>query len=104
MLDLDEVGQDSEDCGAIGGSGMQMVAPGQVEGLGLDDDLILAGTSMGQDQTTYNKMMMEAGAYGKPLELKSWLQWYLALEDHEFLVEIENEFLKDKFNFINLRE
>jgi casein kinase II subunit beta len=32
------------------------------------------------------------------------MQWYLALEDHEFLVDVERNFIKDKFNLINLRE
>lgn len=36
--------------------------------------------------------------------LKTWLQWYLALEDNEFFVEVERDFIIDKFNLINLRE
>lgn len=32
------------------------------------------------------------------------MQWYLALEDHEFMVEVERDFLVDKFNHIKLRE
>jgi casein kinase II subunit beta len=28
----------------------------------------------------------------------------LALEDHDFLVEVERDFITDKFNLINLRE
>jgi casein kinase II subunit beta len=64
-----------------------------------DDDLILAGENENQE-------VDENGVYtkGKPIEIKSWLQWYLALEDHDFLVEVERDFLKDKFNLINLRE
>ncbi len=64
--------------------------------MGADDDLILAGGS-GGGQPQFDKEL-------KPIDIKNWLQWYLALEDHEFLVEAEREFLKDKFNFINLRE
>lgn len=45
----------------------------------------------------------EGSAHAK-MELKSWLQWYLALEDHDFMVEVEREFMLDKFNFMKLRE
>jgi hypothetical protein len=33
----------------------------------------------------------------------TWMQWFLSLEDHEFLVEVEIEFIKDKFNLIGLK-
>ena len=39
-----------------------------------------------------------------PIEIKTWQQWYHALEDHDFMVEVEKEFMMDKFNHINLRE
>ena len=82
----------------IGGIGDDIIGEEGGNLMGAEEDLILAGGSgaVGQHQL-YEKDM-------KPIELKSWLQWYLALEDHEFLVEVEREFLKDKFNFINLRE
>lgn len=32
------------------------------------------------------------------------MQWYLSLEDHDFLVEVDKEFINDKFNLIKLRE
>lgn len=31
-----------------------------------------------------------------------WVQWFCALEGHEFLVEVEEEFLSDKFNHYGL--
>jgi hypothetical protein len=33
----------------------------------------------------------------------TWMQWFLSLEDHEFLVEVEAQFIKDKFNLIGLK-
>ena len=38
----------------------------------------------------------EAGSLG-------WIQWYCALEGHEFIVEVEEEFIKDPFNVIGLQ-
>ena len=33
-----------------------------------------------------------------------WIQWYSSLEDHEFLVEVDADYVKDKFNLIGIRE
>lgn len=33
-----------------------------------------------------------------------WIQWFLSLEDHEFLLEIDKEFIEDKMNLIGIRE
>jgi len=38
-------------------------------------------------------MAIEASRKNLPFELKNWMQWYLALEDHEFLVEVERSFI-----------
>lgn len=32
-----------------------------------------------------------------------WIEWYLALEDHEFLLEVDLDFIKDKRNLLNLK-
>jgi casein kinase II subunit beta len=34
----------------------------------------------------------------------NWMQWFLALEDHDFLVEVDREFLNDKMNLLCLSE
>lgn len=31
-----------------------------------------------------------------------WVQWFCSLEGHEFLVEVDEEYLKDKFNHYGL--
>jgi hypothetical protein len=31
-----------------------------------------------------------------------WIQWFCSLEGHEFLVDIDEEFIKDPFNMIGL--
>ena len=76
------------------------------------NDMILAGGA-GEDQSAYQKMLADGEAYlgstvaGKqipPIELKNWIQWYLALEDHDFLVEVERSFILDQLNLIKLRE
>jgi len=33
-----------------------------------------------------------------------WIQWFLSLEDHEFFLEIDREFILDKFNLIGLKK
>ena len=32
------------------------------------------------------------------------IQWYCSLEGHDFLVEIDEEFIKDSFNLYGLRK
>ena len=38
------------------------------------------------------------------VQYSTWVQWYLSLEDHEFLVEVDRDFISDKFNLIKLKE
>lgn len=79
--------------------------------------MILAGgiPPANQDESAYNKMVADEGASyqgpleGKqmnppPIELKCWMQWYLALEDHDFFVEIEREYIMAKLNLVKIRE
>jgi hypothetical protein len=39
------------------------------------------------------------GAGGPQL---GWIQWFLSLEGHEFLVDIDEDFIKDAFNIYGL--
>ena len=32
-----------------------------------------------------------------------WIQWFCSLEGHEFLVDIDEDFLKDPFNLYGLQ-
>lgn len=81
-----------------------------------EDDLILAAADAAHEESAYNKLEMEGsaeecdsfddakGAIEKPAELKCWVQWYLALEDHDYMVEVDRDFITDKFNLIKLRD
>lgn len=36
--------------------------------------------------------------------LTTWMQWFLSLEDHDFLIEVDREFIADEMNLLQLRE
>ena len=62
------------------------------------------------DESAYRKLMEQAGypggqgAAAGAAEPKTWIQWYLIQEDHDFMVEVERDFISDKFNLIKLRD
>lgn len=33
-----------------------------------------------------------------------WIKWFVGLEGHEFLVEVDNDFIQDPFNLMGLQE
>jgi hypothetical protein len=37
-------------------------------------------------------------------QFAGWIQWYLSLEDHDFLIEVDKDFINDKFNLIKLKD
>lgn len=39
-----------------------------------------------------------------PKPLTGWIQWFISLSDHDFLLEVDREFLSDKMNLLGLRE
>ena len=46
---------------------------------------------------------MEELNYQKLLEqamCKEWIKWYLSLEDHDLLIEVERDFMLDKMNLL----
>lgn len=75
-----------------------------------DDGLVLAGEGTAA-ATAYNQMMigdpnLEMN-YSKmpPAKLyNGWMQWFISLEDHDFLLEIDKDFINDKMNLIGLRD
>jgi|LauGreDrversion4_2_1035121.scaffolds.fasta_scaffold272562_1 hypothetical protein len=38
------------------------------------------------------------------IDVKTWVEWYLIQEDHDYMVEVDRSFVTDKFNLIKLRE
>ncbi len=81
----------------------------------IDDELgeeILAGGNQADDavdESAYKKLMLQSGYPGgsqinDDIAVKTWIQWYLIQEDHDFMVEVERDFIGDKFNLIKLRE
>ena len=73
-----------------------------------DDGLQLAGE--GTVGSAYNPMMMDPNIdmnFQKMPSVKQfngWVQWFLSQEDHEFLLEVERDFIADKMNLIGLRD
>jgi len=68
----------------------------------VDEDNLAEGTDI--DDLVLVGAEDSANPKPEPVGIESWLQWYLSLEDHDFLVEVERNFMKDKFNLIKLRE
>jgi len=52
----------------------------------------------GDDNVDLDAMSEEAGA-----AQLNWIKWFCALEGHEFLVEIDDEFIRDQFNLYGLQ-
>ena len=84
------------------------------EGADDEDDLILAGAA-GADQTesAYKKMVMGESGYSpingeghgqSQIDVKTWIEWYLIQEDHDFMVEVDRTFITEKFNLVKIRE
>ncbi len=76
-----------------------------------DDGIMLAGD--GVIASSYDPMLMGENGnngdlnYQKMAEvpvLSNWMQWFLALEDHEYLIEVDRDFISDEMNLINLKE
>jgi hypothetical protein len=79
-----------------------------------EDDLILANAAgAAPTESAYKKMVIgesgyspgTAGAGGNSqIDVKTWIEWYLIQEDHDFMVEVDHSFITDKFNLIKLQE
>ena len=39
-----------------------------------------------------------------PKPLTGWISWFISLSDHDFLLEVDKEFLSDKMNLLGLRD
>ena len=77
-----------------------------------DDGLMLAGEAGvpgGTGMSDINQLMMMEdptlgmGGYPKVPQIPpnfGWIQWFLNLEDHEFFVEVDKEFIEDKMNLL----
>lgn len=40
----------------------------------------------------------------KEIQEISWIKWYTSLEGHEYLVEVDDVFIKDPFNLYGLQK
>lgn len=74
-----------------------------------DDGLVLAGEA--NPGSAYNQMMMPDSNLDmnfqkipSPKHFSGWIQWFISLEDHEFLIEVDKDFISDKMNLLGLRE
>ena len=46
--------------------------------------------------------MHQVGYKSMP-KLKSWIQWFLSLEDHDLYLEVDLDFINDKMNLIGIK-
>lgn len=37
-------------------------------------------------------------------QANGWIQWFCNLENHRFLIEVEEDYLRDNFNLYGLRQ
>lgn len=52
----------------------------------------------GEEQVDIDGISDEMGA-----ATMGWIQWFCSLEGHEFLAEIDEEFIRDSFNLYGLQ-
>lgn len=61
-----------------------------------------------QDMEQYDSESAEENvdidALSEEYSSMGWIQWFCSLEGHEFMVEIEEEFIKDNFNLVGLEK
>jgi hypothetical protein len=57
------------------------------------------GGNSGDSNVDFEVMSDEAGENSG-----GWIQWFCSLEGHEFLVEIDEDFIKDGFNLYGLKK
>jgi casein kinase II subunit beta len=50
-----------------------------------------------------DEMNIEGGVNGAGGNRLGWINWFCALEGHEFLVEIDEDFIRDPFNIYGLQ-
>ncbi len=62
----------------------------------MEDDQVAYNSDSGEDNVDLEALSDDAG-----LQL-GWIKWFLSLEGHEFLVEIDEEYIKDQFNLYGL--
>lgn len=89
----------------------KIIGNGGVEDEG--DDLILAGgDGTARNGSAYKKLVMGESGYSpaanghnqSQVDVKTWVEWYLIQEDHDFMVDVDHSFVTDKFNLIKIRE
>ena len=60
--------------------------------------------SGGEEQVDIDALSedMNGGVGGAGGSQMGWIQWFCSLEGHEFLVDIDEEFIRDPFNIYGL--
>ena len=65
----------------------------------MDEEQLQAYNSdSGEDNVDIDALSDELGG-----PQMGWIQWFCSLEGHEFLVEIDVDFIKDQFNLFGLQ-
>lgn len=64
----------------------------------MEDQQLVYGSDSGEEQVE-----IEGVSDDLPTAQMGWIQWFSSLEGHEFLVEIDEDYIKDSFNLYGLQ-
>jgi len=68
-----------------------------------EDDAALAVEAMQQYENDSDSNNNFDTMSNDDMEPGGWIQWFWSLEGHDFLLEIEEEYIKDNFNLFGLK-
>jgi casein kinase II subunit beta len=63
----------------------------------MEDEQQVFNSDSGEDNVDIDALSDEVNAQ------VGWIRWFCSLDGHEFLVEVDEDFIKDQFNLFGLQ-